>query len=81
MFVYAQSATTRSSLSAARPSSAMRESANTCAGSSGRPLSTTSRTVGATRSTNVLAPSVAVNRTTVVDANVVAPVVRSRSTS
>ena len=59
----------------------MRESANTCAGSSARPLSTTSRTVGATRSTNVLPPSVAVNRTTVVDANVVAPVVRSRSTS
>ena len=81
MFVYAHSATTRNSFCAARSSITMRESANAVDGSMTRPLSVTSRTDGATRSINVLAPGVAENRTSEVDKKVVGPVVRSRLTS
>ena len=79
--MYAQSATTRSSFSSARSASAMRESATTSATSSARPLSSTACTVGAMRSMNVPAPGLAPKRTTVVEAKVSGPVVRSSVTS
>jgi hypothetical protein len=59
----------------------MRESANTAAGSSARPFSTISWTLGATRSAKVAEPGCAEKRTTLVEAKVSGPVVRSSSTS
>ena len=82
MLVYDPVATTTSSLSAARPGRAMRESAHCVAGSSCAPLRVIDRTESPTKSTNVPAPVVvAEKRIRLVVANVFAPVVRSSSTS
>src|SRR5690606_20045625 len=81
VFVYAQSATTRSSLLSASSSSWMRESTKTAAGSSVTPLSVTSSTFGAMRSTNVDRPASASKRSTVVERKTSGPGVRSRSIS
>ncbi|CAM5590177.1 hypothetical protein SCYAM73S_06203 [Streptomyces cyaneofuscatus] len=67
MLVYAQSATTFSSLAPALSCGrAIRESRNTAAASSASPLSTTSWTAGATRSMKVSAPASAESKRTVV---------------
>ena len=71
-----------SSFSAARPVSAMRESAKAAAGSTDSPFRVIVSTESAMRSMKLSAPgSVQQNRTVVAVANVVGPVVRSRRTS
>src|SRR5580693_1478613 len=80
--VYAQSATTRSSLRSARAGSVMRPSAQTAAGSSAAPLSAISRTPVAIRSAWVVAPgSRQSNRISETEPNVSGPPVKSKSTS
>jgi hypothetical protein len=81
VFMYAQRATTRTSLSARSPSSVTRVPSNATAGSTERPFSVISETSGATRSRKVDAPSLARNRTVLVEANVVSSVVRSSCTT
>src|SRR5690606_2387272 len=81
VFMYAQSATTTSSLLACRSGSCTREFPNTSTGSSDVPLRTTSWTTGAMRSMNVDAPGSASNSTRVLDPNTSLPRVRSSSTS
>ncbi len=79
MFVYIASATTSSTLSAARSVSWMRTPSLTVAGSSAVPFSVTECTVFVIASMNVDAPGFAVNVTTVLLVKVSGPVVRSRS--
>ena len=80
--VYAQSATTRSSLRSASSVSVMRPSAQTAAGSSGTPLSAISRTPVAIRSAWVVAPgSRQSKRISETEPKVSGPPVKSRSTS
>ncbi len=82
VLVYAQSATTRSSLRSASPVSVMRPSAQTAAGSSGAPLSVISRTPDAIRSAWVVAPGARQSkRISETEPNVRGPRVKSRSTS
>jgi hypothetical protein len=81
VFVYAASATTTSTLSAASPSSWMRTPSLTVAGSSAVPFRVTECTVDVMASMKVAEPGVAVKVTVVVAPKVLSPVVRSRTTS
>ena len=79
--MYGASATTVSSLAAARSGSWIRTPSETAAGSRARPLSVTLWTVWVTASMKVEEPGTAVNFTVVVVPKTFPPLVRSRLTS
>jgi hypothetical protein len=82
VWLYWQSALTDSTFSASSPSSAIRESAKTAAGSRARPFRVISWTgPSVTRSAKVAVPGSAVKRMTLVEPKFSAPAVRSSSTS